>query len=222
MRVVGVDGCRGGWVAVALADGAFAAAGLFPKFVDVLRAWPDAWVVAVDIPIGLGTEAPRAADIAAHALLKGSASTVFLMPSKEVLRQATYAEALALARAQGSGLSRQAYALRPKVLEVEPLVLAQARIREVHPEVSFRMMSDAPVGHPKRTWAGHQERRRLLARVGIVVPDDLGEAGRAGTDDVLDAAAAAWSASRIASGEARTLPEDPPVDASGREVAIWF
>jgi hypothetical protein len=54
-------------------------------------------------------------------------------------------------------------------------------------------------------------RRRLLAdTAGIVLPDDLGPAGRAAAvDDVLDAAAAAWTARRVAHGQARPLP-DPP------------
>ena len=39
-------------------------------------------------------------------------------------------------------------------------------------------------------------------------------------DDVVDAAIVAWSARRIARGEARPLP-DPPEVAHGRPVAIW-
>jgi predicted RNase H-like nuclease len=39
-------------------------------------------------------------------------------------------------------------------------------------------------------------------------------------DDILDAAAVAWSASRIASGQASSLP-DPPQTA-GVPIAIWF
>jgi predicted RNase H-like nuclease len=40
-------------------------------------------------------------------------------------------------------------------------------------------------------------------------------------DDVLDAAAAAWTARRKAVGEARSLP-DPPELIRGRPVAIWY
>jgi predicted RNase H-like nuclease len=40
-------------------------------------------------------------------------------------------------------------------------------------------------------------------------------------DDVLDAAAAAWSANRIAKGEAVSLP-DPPESKDGLQVAIWY
>jgi len=40
-------------------------------------------------------------------------------------------------------------------------------------------------------------------------------------DDVLDAAAAAWSAHRVATGVVQSLPE-PPEIVQGQLVAIWF
>jgi predicted RNase H-like nuclease len=64
------------------------------------------------------------------------------------------------------------------------------------------------------------ERRRLLASAGIQLPDEL-TAGQAATDDVLDAAIAAWSAARKERGQATTLPADPPMQ-DGRPVAIWY
>ncbi|MFI6764988.1 DUF429 domain-containing protein [Streptomyces sp. NPDC050355] len=54
------------------------------------------------------------------------------------------------------------------------------------------------------------------------LPDDLGDAGRTPPDDVLDAAAAAWTAHRIACGRARSVPNPPERDAGGRPVAIWY
>jgi predicted RNase H-like nuclease len=62
----------------------------------------------------------------------------------------------------------------------------------------------------------------LLAEAGIVIPDDLGHAGTAGADDILDAAVAAWSASRIAAGNAISLPDPPQFDTNNRKVAIWY
>ncbi|MGH9461043.1 MAG: DUF429 domain-containing protein [Vicinamibacteria bacterium] len=47
-------------------------------------------------------------------------------------------------------------------------------------------------------------------------PDAFG-----GPDDVLDAAAASWSAARIARGEAASLPAPPERDANGYPMAIW-
>jgi predicted RNase H-like nuclease len=60
----------------------------------------------------------------------------------------------------------------------------------------------------------------LLAGEGIVMPGD--EAlGRIAVD-VLDAAAAAWSARRIAAGHARVLPDPPQADPTGRDIAISY
>jgi predicted RNase H-like nuclease len=57
---------------------------------------------------------------------------------------------------------------------------------------------------------------------GIVLPDDLGSAGRAAAvDDVLDAAAAAWTARRVAHGQAHPLPDPPEHLTDGRTAAIW-
>jgi predicted RNase H-like nuclease len=53
------------------------------------------------------------------------------------------------------------------------------------------------------------------------LPGDLAEAGTVQADDILDAAAAAWSASRIASGHAVSLPDPPQLDEAGYPIAIW-
>jgi predicted RNase H-like nuclease len=122
----------------------------------------------------------------------------------------------------GHGLSQQSFALRKKILEVDALVGPNDAVIEVHPEVSFRALAGGPLGHSKKSWTGTVTRRALLADAGIVVPDDLGPAGQAPMEDVLDAAAAAWSAHRYASGKASSLPANPPRDARGRLVAIWY
>ena len=62
-------------------------------------------------------------------------------------------------------------------------------------------------------WAGGRWRTRL---------DGGGEADGFPTDDVFDAAAAAWSAHRIATGTAQCLPTAPEHDAHGRPVAIRY
>jgi predicted RNase H-like nuclease len=74
----------------------------------------------------------------------------------------------------------------------------------------------------KRTWNGHQQRRELLARRGVELSAGLGAAGQAGADDVLDAAAAAWTALRVANGTAECLPAAPETFSDGIACAIWF
>jgi predicted RNase H-like nuclease len=94
-------------------------------------------------------------------------------------------------------------------------------VREVHPEVSFAEMLGRPARASKKTWSGMRERLEPLQRAGIAV-EGLSGTGAAGVDDVLDAAAAAWTAARILRGEAISLPATPEVDpATGRPIAIW-
>lgn len=82
-------------------------------------------------------------------------------------------------------------------------------MQEGHPEASFRALAGSPLRYAKRTWNGQMLRRQLLATAGIQLSDDLLEAGLVPPDDVLDAAAMAWTARRVAAGISETLPADP-------------
>ncbi|MFF8937568.1 DUF429 domain-containing protein [Streptomyces paradoxus] len=128
--------------------------------------------------------------------------------------------------------ARRGRSLAPKLLEARACRLADERIHEVHPEVSFRALADGvPLPYATKTWRGQNARRHLLAAAGLTLPDELGEADGIPVDDVLDAAAAAWSAHRIALGVAGRIPEVPEVmwrtgtDAPSirsEAVALWF
>ena len=83
-------------------------------------------------------------------------------------------------------------------------------------------MAGGPVPTRKKTWAGAEQRRRLLEAAGIRLPSELDLAGEmAAVDDVLDVAAAAWTACRCAHAQARSIPQDPQVLSDGIRCAIW-
>jgi predicted RNase H-like nuclease len=209
MRVAGVDGTKNGWVAVVLEDGRFAADLVISPIESSFNELHDAEVVAIDVPIGFG---PRAADVEARKFLTGAASTVFSTPSRELLERPY---------GPGFGISAQAHALGPRILHVTNLAQTDDRIREVHPEVSFRAMNNGrPLSYRKKSAGGALERIALLRRHGIEM-DELHETATAPLDDVLDAAAAAWSAQRIALGIAETLP-GPPEGVDGMTLCIWY
>lgn len=229
-RVLGVDGCKSGWIGIALAGGAPAAqprAYFATRISDLVAeaSRPGALTVTgIDIPIGLADTGRRQADLLARKAAGPRWPSVFLTPVRAALAEDDYAAAAAVSRRlAGGGISRQAFALREKILEVDQWVpRAGCRVAEVHPEVSFAELAGAHLRTRKSTWEGVVQRRRLLAGAGIVIPDDLGPAGQAAVDDVLDAAVVAWTASRVARGLARSLP-DPPVPLSdGLACAIWI
>lgn len=209
MRVAGVDGTKSGWVAIIL-DSRHGASGRLLPGVEFDFGTLDAEVIAIDVPIGFGPR--RAADPAARAYLKGAASTVFTTPAEGVLRRPF---------GRGLGVTAQAHALGPRIIHCTTLARRDPRLREAHPEVSFREMNGgAALEHKKKSAGGMIERMELLRKHGIGL-GSLADAATAPMDVVLDAAACAWTARRIAAGSARSLP-DPPETNGELAVAIWY
>lgn len=226
VAVLGVDACKGGWVSVRL-DGNSTSACFAPGIDELVttaeRDGPLS-VVAIDIPIGLPDRGPRAADLLARAAIGALRSSVFMTPVREALAAPDHRTASERSRElTGAGISIQSFALKLKLLEVDQWVRnTRQRVVEVHPEVSFAELAGAPLAYSKRTWAGAERRRRLLADAGIALSGELGEAGRrAGVDDMLDAAVAAWTARRVATDAAVSRPDPPEVFSDGWPCAIW-
>ncbi|MER8007850.1 MULTISPECIES: DUF429 domain-containing protein [unclassified Streptomyces] len=225
MDVLGVDACgKQGWVGITLTDGAYGGSLVDIRLDSLIERAAGARVIAVDMPLGLVEQGWRAADLAARALLGVRRGSVFLIAPRPAWQEREYvAAADRCQELTGNRLSRQAWALAPKLFEARACWLADQRLHEVHPELSFQTLAGGvPLTHPKKTWRGQHLRRSLLAEAGIVLPDALGEADRVPADDVLDAAVAAWSAHRIARGTAGRVPETPEPDAEGRAVEIRF
>ena len=225
-RVLGVDACRAGWVGIALDRSAVRgyAALEIGTLVELAERDGQVDVVAVDIPIGLPDRGRRAADLLAKQLVGPRRSSVFITPVREALTAPDHATAVRINQDRaGEGVSAQAYALRRKLLAVEAWVQQTDRtVIEVHPEVSFARLAGAPLRASKKTWAGAEQRRQLLASAGIRLVGSLGlEEVDTGLDDVLDAAAAAWTAGRFAAGQAMSLPDPPEVFSDGLPAAIW-
>jgi len=227
-RVLGVDACGSGWIGIALSTGeprAYVDAEI-GAVLTAAEADGPLDVIAIDIPIGLADAGPRRADLEARQAAGPRRTSVFITPVRSAIEAGDYAQALAVnRRLAGAGISKQAYALRDKILQVDRLVRHDppATAVEVHPELSFAEMAGAPLRHAKSTWAGAATRLRLLADAGIHLPDNLGVAAeKVGVDDVLDAAAAAWTAMRVQAGAARSLPQPPERFSDGIACAIWI
>lgn len=217
--LVGVDGCRAGWVAAVDRGDARTEVFVRSALRDVLDL--GALVVGIDMPIGLPADRPRACDVEARARLGPRRSSVFPAPVRAVLGARDHADAVARSRAAcGRGLSIQAWHLVPKVAEVDALVTPGDPVVEVHPELSLALLAGAPLTSRKREPAGRDERLRLLAGPFPGVAHHL--AARhpgCAADDVLDAHAVLWTVRRIATGAAVTLG-DGARDERGHVMAI--
>lgn len=130
------------------------------------------------------------------------------------------------------GVSIQAFALFPKMREIDRLLIGNPALRrrviESHPEAAFwRLNGEAAMRLPKKVRgrlnpAGMDERRRLLERCGHARAflETAPPAG-AGEDDLLDAAAVMLVAARHARGEAVSFPDPPLADGYGIPITIW-
>lgn len=206
MRVVGVDGCRGGWLA-AIAD-ASRVRWLWSADIATLLVEP-ADAVAIDIPIGLPDRGRRDCDLAARRRLGRRGVTVFPAPVRAVLDCTSYADARAvLAALGGPSMSAQAYGILRAVRQVDTAVTPadEPRVVEAHPELAFAMINGGPALAPKRTPLGRDQRLGALRPVWPGVAELVAAAPYpARADDALDALACAWVARRWAAGEATVL-----------------
>ena len=227
--VRGVDGCPAGWLAAT-----------FEKRVELVSFQVHesaaellgvrAAVTTIDIPIGLPDSEARRCDLEARRLLGPRASSVFPAPVRATLAHAEYSSACdASAAACGKRLSKQAFAILPKIAEVDAALRADpeqaARVFEVHPEVCFAVWNGRqPMRYPKASGFGFAER---LALVEATFP---GAAERArgqfartevSDDDILDALAALWTARRIERNVAIRVPESEVRDRAGLPMVMW-
>lgn len=227
--VVGVDGCRGGWVVTGrdlATDELTAQVCAHARELSTLLPIPA--IIAIDIPIGLPSHGARDCDRAArHLLGPRRAGSVFAAPARPMLAARDYAEACRLGQQiNGRKLSRQTFSLFPKIREVDAWVRGRpvALICEVHPEVCFYFLNgERPLTSSKKTSAGQAARRDLLrAHFGPALDAVLARRRelRVQADDLLDALAALWTAERIARGQALTLPAEPPRDQHGLRMEI--
>ena len=175
------------------------------------------------MPLGLLATGWRTADLLARRALGRRGPCVFAIPPRPVWEQPAYANANQSCRElTGRGMSIQAWGLRGKLLEADEFRRAAAAppLYEVHPELSFAALAGgAPLADSKHTPSGLAIRRALLAEAGIALPPRVPGAAE---DDLLDAAAVAWSAGRVAAGAAVTLSDPDQRADDGREIAIRY
>ena len=190
-------------------------------------------MVAIDVPINLTDGGPRACDVAARKMLGGArASSVFPSPVRPALGAATYEEACTRSfEAQGKKLSKQAWAIYPKIRELDQLLRLRpelcATVFEVHPEVSFCAWNSMEAFvEPKKSAEGAARRKNLIAaHFGRSAFDTIRaryKKTHVADDDILDAFAALWTAERILAGTADSLPQEPGMDSAGLLMRMVF
>jgi predicted RNase H-like nuclease len=231
--LAGADGCRTGWFRVCRrVDTAELRFAVLKDVRELLEAEPVPKVLAIDIPIGLPSAGARECDRAARKVLGPRRNSVFPAPVRAAIRARSREEASRITQAiDGRKLSVQAWAICPKIREVDDLLLgsqgSRGKVWEVHPEVSFWAWNgEEPMVAAKKKKAGRQERLRLAEEwlgAGILkIARDNQIKENLADDDILDAIAVLWTAERIAQSQAGVLPREPELDEHGLPMRIVY
>lgn len=233
---VGIDGCREDkWFCVELGcDDAWNCSILTVD--EIGRIAASAQVVLIDIPIGLvdsGAEA-RACDREARRLLAPRrAPSVFPAPARATLQARGYAAALKInRRLTGRGISKQSWAIAPRIRAIDGLLRRDEQlrgvIRESHPEICFWALNGGkPMAHNKKTEEGRAERTAVLHRFFPAADALFKEAAKSyrrkqvALDDIIDAMILAVTA-KIGDGRYQTLPAPPARDSTGLPVEMAY
>ena len=221
---VGVDGCRGGWIAVTRSGDEVRADRLtdLRPLLHELRTGAVA-AIAIDMPIGLLDDRPRTCDIEARKILGPRRSSVFPAPVRSTLDAVDYAEACERSRAaSGKALSKQAFNLIPKIAEVDALVRPedQDRFVEAHPECAFVRLAGVPLTEPKRTAQGQAMRRQLLRDHHEALDAAIDAHPQLPTIDLIDAAVLTITAEHVVNRSERRLGND--VDRTGLRAVVVY
>lgn len=221
---LGVDGCRGGWIACILDHGE-----LLLKRFDSLEAlvdcYPEFDAFLIDMVIGLRSSANQLRpDDLARKQLESRASTIFPVPC----RQAVYEESeeeqkQANIQVLGKSLAKQSISIIPKIRELDEFLERHPeyrnRILESHPELVFSRLRGSVVWTRKREFTGFMERVNILDRYlsGKFLTGlwEKAKEFKCNPDDLLDAVCLAVTAVLSAHGMCETIPENPEPDDKG-------
>lgn len=236
--LVGVDGCKAGWIAVVATVDDFSAhqVFVFSAFRSLVENFSPESIIAVDMPIGLPEhigKGGRGPETLIRPLLGERQSSVFSIPSRSAVYANEYSNACQISLETSDPprkVSKQAFHLFPKIREINGYLSDHDHkgIYEVHPELAFwRLNGESPLQTPKKIKGrinpdGMEERRKLLvsSRICSEFLDRVPPRGAA-ADDFLDACACLTVAQRICHGTAKSFPEHYTRDIKSLPIAIW-
>ena len=171
--VVGVDGCKYGWIAIAIDEEENFELSKHLNFESIFKNYPEAKKYLVDMIVGLASHsAERNIEKLARGKLKPNrTSSVFTPPCREAVYEKNYANAkLKNIAITDKSISIQAWNIVPKIIEVDQFLIKnkdfQKKVFETHPEVCFAgLNNEVPMLEKKSKSEGIKERMNLLQKL---------------------------------------------------------
>lgn len=236
MKTTGVDGCKSGWFSVSLTETTWDIA-TYKTIESLWNALSGSQSILIDIPIGFrkNETKERLCDLGARKILgPGRGSSVFPTPCRSAVYCPSYDSShVENKRCVDRGLSKQIWAIVPKIREVDSFLVttpvARAIVMESHPEAAFwGLNGQIPLKHNKKTPEGLQERIEILSRhekrTLEIYQAAMGKYKRkeVASDDIIDALCLAITGLIISTAGMHTLPEAPEMDEQGLPMQIVY
>ena len=216
--VIGIDGCRSGWLTTRILDDKSLSFHVIKNLKDSYLKDPNLTHVGIDMPLGLSPTGKRPAEVEARFLLKKRSCTIFSPPTIGALECESYLDACEINfRDCGNRISKQSWNLFPKIKETQKFLknklITKPSIYEIHPELSFMAMNNMKVIElSKKTDLGRKIRIKLIQKF---FPNFRFELVRSKykknevlDDDILDSISVLWSTLRIVDNIAQFVPKD--------------
>ena len=225
-KCVGIDGCKGKWVAVCITENGFEVEKL-NTIDDICKRYYNADSMIIDIPIGLPeSRSDMRPDLLVKKELGKKGSSIFEVPC----RQAVYAQGKEEAidcnvSVLGKKLNPFSLGISKAIKQVDEFLQSNPHWRnklvESHPEFCFSKLNEnRPVFEDKTTNDGQQKRLEVLRRyypdANQVIGKFLADVPyRKKIDDVIDALCLAVMGKLIIERGVKTIPEYPMTDNTG-------
>lgn len=223
---IGVDGCRGGWIA-AVIEQEEVRIEKYPDMDKLITQYPTFDNLLVDMVIGLPSNQEQydnRPDSTARRLIAPRTSTIFAVPSRQAVYENAEEDQVRVNRqVLNKGLAKQTMAIIPKMREMDIFLTEHSKyknvIKESHPEVCFARLNGAVVMTKKAEPDGLMERVQILSQYlpelssGFVIRK--AKELHCNADDIVDAICLAVTANLDLQGKAEAIPENVMVDDNG-------
>ncbi len=229
---VGVDGCKGEWIAVAISGEAFEV-GKYKTIDEICDKYPAADALLIDIPIGLPEsrdEFLKRPDNELRARLGKKSSSVFNTPFRQIVHAPDTRRAWELNRELGARQTPVSMALCKAIKQVDNFLQEHPRwknrLLESHPEYCFYLLNGQNSLDDSKLKEGGIE-----SRLGILkgyFPDSQKVVDaylkqnrfRKKTDDVVDALCLSIAGRLGLEWGFKTIPHTPCQDRTGLNMQI--
>lgn len=232
-QCVGIDACKGKWLAVAIGNHGFEV-NKYDTIGEICEKYVDCDYMIIDIPLGLRDSSDqKRPDSIVKKMLGRKGSSIFEVPCRKAIYATTKEEARSVnIQTLGKSLSEQSIGFSKAIRQVDEFLISndtwKNRLLESHPEFCFMKLNDGKAIMEKKITAEGQELRlsvleKQYPRSREVVNRYLSDIpSRKKVDDVIDALSLAVMGKLMIQYGMKTIPLVPESDQFGIMMQMVF